>query len=241
MKTTIKQFGLMAAVLAMSLVATQAQILFTDNFTRSNTASPNGGLGTDWTIAGNMFLNTNHAQTQTAAESFALYNGASLSQSFSMSVDIYSQSTGRYGGLLFNYVDSSNYYELRANFNSTSTVWQFIKVIGGTSTTVSQSTIAAGNMPVDTWRTLTLNSSATTGQYTFALTNVGGATTYASGTLTDTNLSLGGSAGFYFSGSNAWADNFSLQTVPEPMVSGMLGMSVLLAFLRRRRLSDRLS
>lgn len=241
MKTTINQFGLMVAALAMSLMATQAQILFTDNFTRSNTASPNGGLGTNWTISGNMFLNANHAQTQTAAESFALYNGANLSQSFSMSVDLYSQSTGRYGGLLFNYVDSSNYYVLRVQFDAIATAWQFNKVVNGVLTTVSSGSIAAGNMPINTWRTLTLNSSATTGQYTFALTDVGATNTYASGTLTDTNLTLGGSAGFYFSSSNAWADNFSLQTIPEPMVSGMLGMGVLLACMRRRRLSARLS
>jgi len=205
---------------------------FSDNFNRANTASPDGGLGSDWSVTGSIFLNSNVAKTQTNAVSYALYDGVSLSDTFTVSVDLYSQSAGRYGGVIFNYADASNYYVFRASFDGTnSTVWQFLKVVGGTQTVVSAGTITAGDMPLTTWRTLTVSSTPTAGTYTYALTNQGGDSTIASGSVVDTSLAVSGEAGFYFSGSFIWADNFALQTtspIPEPSaVAFLVGMAAL--------------
>lgn len=224
---------------ALTLLAHSASavLVFTDDFNRANTGSPNGGLGSNYDLTGDIFLNSNHALTQTASASNALYNGFDLSQSISLSLDIYSQSDSRYAGLIFNYADSSNYYLLRASFNaSSSTAWQFIKYVNGVQTVVSSGSISAGNMPLNTWRTLQLASTGTTGQYSFSLTDVSGTNTYASSLLSDNSLAIGGQAGLYFSSSFAWADNLSITTVPEPSTWALIGIaSACGLFLRKRK------
>jgi hypothetical protein len=227
---------------ALTLLAhsASAALVFTDNFNRANTGSPNGGLGSNYDITGNIFLNSNHALTQTTGTSFALYNGFDLTQSFTLSLDIYSQSDSRYAGLVFNYVDSNNYYILRASFESAkATAWQFLKVINGSNAEViSSGSVSLGNMPLNTWRTLNLSSTGTAGQYNFSLTDVSGTNIYASSLISDTSLSISGQAGLYFSTSFAWADNLSITTVPEPGTWALLGLAgVFLVILRNRKVA----
>lgn len=232
--------GLFLASASTSLVAAT----FTDSFNRDNTTSPAGGLGADWTVTGSLFLNSNVAKTQTAAVSYAVHDGLDLSTSFVASVDLYSQSNGRYGGLVFNYTDANNYYVFRASFHSTdATAWQFLKVVDGVQSTVSSGAITAGSMPLTTWRTLTISSTATTGTYSYQLTSLGGASTIVSGTVSDSSLVLAGQAGFYFSSSNIWADNFSLTTpssIPEPSVTAVIaGIACVGLVSFRRKLTTR--
>jgi len=224
---------------ALTLLAhsASAALVFTDDFNRANTGSPNGGLGSNYDITGSIFLNGNSAYTQTATASYALYNGFDLSQSISLSLDISSAADGRYAGLVFNHVDSGNYYVLRASFHTTDSLsWQYLKYINGAQTVVSTGSITPGNMPLNTWRTLQLTSTSTTGQYSFSLTNTAGTTTYASGLLSDSSLSIGGQAGLYFSSSFARADNLSITTVPEPTTWALIGIaSACGLFLRKRK------
>ncbi len=223
---------------ALTLIAhsASAALVFTDDFNRANTPAQNGDLGSDYDITGSIFLNSNHAITQTSAASYALYNGFDISQSISLSLDIYSQSNSRYAGLIFNYDDASNYYLLRASFNDTSsTAWQFIKLVNGSQTVVTSGTIALGNMPLNTWRTLKVESTGIAGQYSFSLTNVGGTTTYASSLLSDSSLAISGQAGLYFSDSFVWADNLSITTVPEPSTWALIGIAGAFGFFLRKR------
>lgn len=225
-------------LLAFAAHSASAALVFTDNFNRANTDPPNGGLGSNWDIKGSIFLNSNVAKTQTSGESFALYNGFDLSQNISLSVDIYSQSNGRYGGLVFNAQDSSNYYVFRALFSDSTTdptAWQFLKVVNGVSSLLSSGSIAVTNMPLTTWRSFSL-SGGENGNYTFSITNLGGTITYASAVLSDSTFGVSGQAGFYFGSSNMWADNFSLTTVPEPSTWGLLGAASVLGLWFRRRL-----
>jgi len=224
-------------LLAFAAHSATAALVFTDNFNRPDTAGPNGGLGSNWDNTGNIFLNSNVAKTQTTGQSLAFYNGFDLSQTISLSVDIYSQSNGRYGGLVFNAQDSLNYYVFRASYSDSTTnttAWQFLKYVNGVSTTLSSGSIATASMPLTTWRTFQL-SGGTNGTYNFSITNLGGSTTYASGILTDSTFGVSGEAGFYFGDSNMWADNFSVTTVPEPTTWGLLGAAGALVFWLRRR------
>ncbi|AHF94115.1 hypothetical protein OPIT5_05840 [Opitutaceae bacterium TAV5] len=243
-----------ASILAALLSAVPALVqgetvpkTFTDNFNRDNTPSPGGGLGSDWDITGSIFLNSNVAKTQNTGAHFALYNSVPLLDSFTIRADFNSQSNGRYGGILFNYVDSNNYSLIRFNFAgaTTSTAWQFIERIDGTSSTVSSGTIAAGATQAKTWRALTLNSTDTAGQYTFTITNSTTGDTYVSQTITSASQTISGQAGFYFDGDYIWADNFAITTnvppIPEPATVSLLLGSVFLAgaIIWRKRIATR--
>ena len=226
----------LAALTALAGHTANAAVVFSDDFNRDSTASPDGGLGGDWDISGDVFLNGNHALTQTGSTSFALYNEAALSESFTVSLDIYSQSNSRYVGVVFDYQDADNYYVLRASFEaSKATSWQFLKIADGTQSTVDSGSVALGSMPLNTWRTLTVSSTGTPGQYSFSITSTDGQTTYASSLISDGTFAISGQAGLYFSNSFAWADNFSLTTVPEPSTWALMGAAGLLAFGFRRK------
>lgn len=224
-------------LLAFAHSATAA-LVFTDDFNRANTSPSNGGLGSNWDITGNIFLDSNVAKTQTSGGGFALYNGFDLSQTISLSIDLYAISNDRYGGFVFNYQDPQNYYIFRAAFSDATSgnkAWQFLKVVNGSSLQViSSGSFPATNMPLSMWRTLKL-SGGENGDYTFSITNLDGSFTAASGSLHDTTFGVNGQAGFYFGNSNMWADNFSLTTVPEPTTWGLLGAAGALAFWLRRR------
>ncbi len=186
-------------------------VAVTDDFNRENTANPDGGLGDHWDTDYGIFLNSNVAKTQTGGEQLAIYNGAvSLTNAFDVSLDMYAQANGRYVGIVFHYMNSSNYYLLRNKFHNTEAgKWQFMKVENGASAEVlAWGDIATNSMPINTWRTMNLSETAL-GEYSFSITDLAGTTTNASGSFVDRTFT-GGSAGFYFSHSFAWADNFDL-------------------------------
>lgn len=220
-------------LLAFAAHSASAALVFTDDFNR-----PNGGLGSDWDVTGNIFLNSNVAKTQTEGVSFALYNGFDLSQNFSLSIDLYALSTDRYGGFVFNYQDPGNYYIFRAAFSNATTgtkAWQFLKVVNGApAAIISNGSFTDTDMPLSTWRTFNL-SGGENGNYTFSITNLDGSVTVANGLLSDTTFGVSGQAGFYFGNSFMWADNFSLTTVPEPSTWGLLGAAGALGLWFRRR------
>ncbi len=229
----MKKIAIMWVLSLMAVAAVQADMTFSDDFTRDNTANPDGGLGADWTTTSGIFLNSNVAKTQTSGRQLAIYNGdVTLTNDFSISLDMYAQANDRYVGLVFNYSDADNFYILRTKFNSTGAVWQALKVEGGTQSLVDSGNIAAGSMTINTWRTLSL-SGTTDGVFNFAVTDVSGDNTYASDSFSDTSLN-GGTSGFVFDSNFVWADNYELSVVPEPVALGMIGLGgCLVLFVRR--------
>lgn len=203
---------------------------FTDDFNRDNSSS----LGSNWNAPSSVFLNANVVKTQTAGDQFAIFTATTLTESLSLRTDFYAQSAGRYVGLVFNYTDSNNYSLIRFNFsNDSATQWQFIEKTDSTVTEVDKGTIETGKNTINTWRTLSIVSTATAGEYLFKITSVTGDITYASKTLTSHSSNLSGNAGIYFGNSYIWADNFSLSTnisnIPElstmAFLLGAVGLS----------------
>lgn len=239
-KTILTTFALVA-----SLAYANAANSFIDDFDRADTNGSGGGLGSNWDTVSTIFINGNVAKTQTASNQFALYNGFELGSSFDISMDAYAQSGGRYIGIIFNYTDSDNYYEIRAQFQGNSTdnlqtsAWQFLKQEGGTQTVVDSGTISpAGSMPVNTFRTISLSTTATTGEYLFTVTDVSETTTYLSQIISDSSLEAGGQAGFKFSNSFSWVDNYSVSSIPEPETYALLfGVVAISSMTLKRRLN----
>lgn len=225
-----------------SLSFSFAEETFFDDFNRANTNGVGGGLGPNWDTVSTIFINGEVAKTQTAANQLALFNGFDLSESLEVNVDAYAQSAGRYVGIVFNYTDADNYYVIRTQFNGNSTdsleagVWQFLKKEDGAQSVLDSGTISpAGSMPINTFRSLSLNSTENEGEYLFEVTDVGGATTYLSETISDSTFGIGGQVGFQFSSSFTWADNFSVTTVPEPGTYALTaGMAALMGMALRR-------
>lgn len=214
---------------------------FTDDFNRANTTA--GNIGSDWTVYNDgFFINNNSVLTQTTGTNMAILNDHTLTTSFDVSVDILAQSGGRYGGIVFNYNDSDNYYVFRANYNSSgTTAWQFLKVEDGTQSVLDDGTVNVGGsgMNVNTWYTFNIASTETAGTYSYNIVDTSSGTVYAQGTISDSTFALGGQSGFYFAGSFGRADNYSLTTVPEPQASallvGLLGAAMLVYRFRMKR------
>ncbi|RRJ97781.1 PEP-CTERM sorting domain-containing protein [Opitutaceae bacterium TAV4] len=247
MKTQTMLASMLTVFLSAIPTHTQAANIpqtFEDDFNRANTNGAGGGLGVNWTVPATVFVNSNVAKTQTAGEQLAIYNSVTLSDSLTLSANVYAQSDGRYVGLIFNYTDASNYSLLRFNFHTTETTqWQFIERTTGTNTVVDSGSIKTGDMPLNTWRKVSIVSTSTAGQYTFSITNSDGTTSYASKTITSQSATptLTGNAGLYFGNSYIWADNFTLTTnvapVPEPATLSLLLGSAFFsaAFIWRKR------
>jgi hypothetical protein len=91
----------------------RAEEEFVEDFNRSNTDGPNGGISDDWEISGNIFVHDKHAITQTQGESVAVVKNVSLSKGFKAEVDFFGQVNDNFGGIVFNYASRGNFDVLR--------------------------------------------------------------------------------------------------------------------------------
>ncbi|SDW48364.1 fibronectin type III domain-containing protein [Paenibacillus sp. CF384] len=111
-------------------VTTSASSGYTENF--------DDNLAQNWTADSASWSATAGAYKQTSSTSYqkAIYNGATWNSTYTYSVKLYSaygSSSNKYG-VIYNYVDANNYYEL--TLAPASTTANLYKVVGGTRTLV---------------------------------------------------------------------------------------------------------
>jgi hypothetical protein len=244
MKTKLVILSVVAMSLSTSYLKAQT---FSDDFSSADTSS---GLGSNYTEpSGNIFINSDSAYAQAAAgENVALYNGFDLSQNFTISLDVGSQSAGSFQGILFDYNPTTgDGLMLRISSGGPDStdpaIWQFVTYDNGSvafaGPTQQQGNFAdyvSGGSGFPT-ATITLSSTSTPDEYSFYVTTTDGGTTLLGPTtlIGSTGAGVSGEAGFDLEPYSR-GDNFSVTTAPEPSVVGLfaLGFAGLLFRLRSR-------
>lgn len=248
-----KENGMKKSALIMALMLSGSAAmatLFTDDFNRGDTAysTDESNIGANWvagaadaqsaikgntlayepkTVANNVFYNTTLDMTSGGA-----------GDSWSMSFDVTLRGAGTWGGIAFNVQDANNYYGIR--FKAGDTSGGLVRVVNGSIANVKALTASATVTAGVAW---TFSVSSTDAYaFTYSVTSLDGLTTLVSGSATDAlNNFDGGGGGIYYNHAlssqlpDVYADNFSVEVIPEPATFGLLGLSAL-GLLATRRL-----
>ncbi len=215
---TATLFTTLGLLVSLGTVFCRAGDQFEDDFNRSNTDVPNGGIGEDWEIVGNVFLNDKHAITHTQEQGVAIVKNVALSKGFKAEIDFYGQVNDNSGGVVFNYASPGNFDVLRFGFSSagTSKAWQFLRFVDGKPSILAQGMATPEVSPTNEWRRLKVYSLGGSGEYAFEISDKSGQDVFLSATFRDPDGNPpGGKAGFFFGGAYMFADNFSLLTGQE--------------------------
>lgn len=238
----IAWFSLWAGVLSV-----QADLI-TDDFNRSAGHIVFGTLGTtvwtnmqgygSWGITnGVVTVRTGGTVGNLVVVNTGLQTVSGNGTNFTLSADILTHTTLAWGGIVFNYQSTSNFYTLRYRPDSTAAnAIQISKYANGGITRYS--TLAAGNyLSSGTSYTFEISS---TNAYEFTANIYEAGSTDVKFTLSakDTGSSfVGGYAGFLQvdAGNDIFQyDNFRLEVIPEPATLGLLGGGTLALLLMRR-------
>lgn len=217
--------------------------LITDNFDRVDTSYETGGssvssywMNSDssdqWKISGsNLFLNvqSDPAILYNAGLSTVSGNGTN----FILSVDVAANVTGGWAGVVFNYQDPLNYYQLRIKGGSSS--YQLNRVVNGGAGGPVFASDATTPFAVGSFYTLTVTSTNAY-EFDFTITDAGSSTPLnPTASAIDVNANFaGGFAGVYSptaSGAtdpDATFDNFSLERITDsgPLPATIVDVSV---------------
>jgi len=241
MKTKILIATATTCLLASSAMA---QMVFTDDFDRANTAQNADAtisIGANYELVKRTGNNTvtagilnNQVQfgsitapvdPSAPSDPALLYTGLSLSDTtvignswtLSGQIKTHNATNGILSyGLIFNRLSNGSFYAARIDTGSDTTVLQFIRSDAGGSAVEFAAITNTSSLALSSLYELSISSSAP-GQFGYSLSgaNITGS---LSGTATDTALNLnGGYAGFYMStvNNNPRFDNFSLTVVPN--------------------------
>jgi|GEM_PF-5469164 len=245
------RIALSALVLSLAFPSAGLALVLEDNFDR-----PGPTPGTDWTAStGSIWeLSDNrliHRQGGTgAADEVLFYNAFSLADtpSFTAMADMVVNRNTGWGGLAFNIIDSQNFYAFR--IRPSNNAWQVIRVTDGATAlmqTGSNGTVGGdGISNAEAYRFVVHSPSVSQYEvYLYTIESDGS----TGGSLANYSFSHSVHAGQGYAGFFAvrntdtdvlFADNFSLQVIPEPStVAAFMGAGALLVVLARRRMRPR--
>lgn len=226
-----------------------AQLSFTDNFNRANTASqtsasvPNA-IGDDYTITqGSWRISNNILEAEFGGG--RMYQDAvgtlnTNGYSFTLTADVFSggyddDSTElRAHGLLFNFQDDTNWYALRFRTNRNSDAIVQLQRRDSSGLTTLQ-TVTTPDLDRFVYYTVNISSSETTaGLFNWSIAD--GSTVVVSDSFTDTTHTDGYS-GFWSVGDDVVTryDNYSVTVVPEPATYALIFALGVGAFVLVRR------
>ncbi|MDR1283188.1 MAG: PEP-CTERM sorting domain-containing protein [Opitutaceae bacterium] len=195
-----------------------ATTIYEDTFTRANTSVSASSLGADWSVTGDVFINSNMAAAQ-PDKGIAIYQKATLSDEFSLAVTVRTLDTvsNLFSGVLFNYdAATKTGLAIRITTVNSSAGIQLVKYVDGTVTLINQSAIGT-TLAQNTPYRITVKTTDTPFKYSYAITTSGDVS-ITSGFLTDTgSMEVKGQVGIYFGGGYVRGDNFSLE-IPQPQV-----------------------
>lgn len=233
------------------------QITFTDDFNRAGTgsqtsASDPNAIGPYTIVSGSWEIpasggGANTLQTGNSGNGIMYYNGLQTSNAAGFSISVDAATFNSYGanlnlvGLVFNFQDNQNYYQVRyrtTSAASSTAFFQLIRVFDGTATTLETLSTANSNIPLSTYHTLSVETdSVLANTFNYSISSVGGSV-ILSGSVTDSSITSG-YAGFYYADNSGVKrfDNFTVTAVPEPATyAALFGLlASALVFLRRRR------
>jgi hypothetical protein len=244
----MKKYIVTIVILISVVGMTSAGVLtVADDFNRTATAySTNGAaIGAGWVNAGATQWKVESNQLQLlspSAQTSILYNSgletsSGSGSSFTLEGLVKSTQDGSWVGMVFNYQDVENFYALRFNPNSTS--WQLVRVVENSLSAFSKGD-ASTNFIKNRGYDITITSESA---YNFSAQIVDHSTSEVKMSVSD--IADGGAnftdgyAGFLsLSGSGndplLYADNFSLEVIPEPASIGMLGAGCAMILLLRK-------
>ena len=243
----MKKFPLFLALLVM-MTSAHAAMIYTDTFSGSATANQTTNpnlIGSSWVIDSGTWALTGAG---TSPANFALRaNGGGENfitedavqtlntggATFTLASQIYLGNTSTYLGMVFNYIDSSNYILIRAE----QTNLQAYDYVNGVRTTLFNDSIS---QLATSYYDINISFNGTS--YIGSLTSADGLTTYDTHSFAPVSSLTNGYAGLYSSSSSRFFDNFSLIVVPEPSSLFLCGFAgVALFCFHRRSIKSRLS
>lgn len=201
-------------------------VTITDDFDRSDTTQSTNGanIGTGW-VASAGATEWSITSSRVVADSSTLENGALLynagletvsgsNSAFSCSLDVRSNTGGRWVGVAFNIQNDTNYYAVRIKANDTA--YQCLRIVDGTVVAIVNKADASATFEVGSFYTIEI-SSDTAHQFDFTITAAGSGTVLnpTTGFSDGQENFTGGYAGLY-SGSTSAAlqwDNFALEVL----------------------------
>jgi hypothetical protein len=213
--------------------------LVTDDFNRAPVDYTSDGslIRSDWVATGGTWSLTNSAlwYANTNSGNMVLYNTAGLTDSdgdglgFTVRADVKARASSRWGGIMFNYQNPTNFYMFR--FKSGFPSYQLIRYQDGTTPTLITKSDALESFAVDSFYTLTVTS---TNAYEFdcIITRKGKSEQLNpfSHAVDGTQAFTGGRAGLYIGTAGNPSieyDNFLLAQVnPMPTEIGTVGMGL---------------
>ena len=226
-------------LLALASCSAVNAAVYTDNFNRADSAS----LGANWTsfnapvppgIVSNQFSFTGDS----GAYNVASYTAATaLTSNFTVDVDFTKITNGAQVGLLWNINATGNTY-YHALLSGAGDSFLVQRVESGTPVAgFGGGTISANINNTDSYHMSLVGTPG--GDFALELVNTTTSTTLKTFSFTDTAIS-GGQAGIYSAGWgwNSTADNFALNTVPEPGTIALISLAALglLGFSRKKTL-----
>ncbi len=212
---------MIAGVIAVAALAVsvQAEVTFSDDFNRADTASPNGGLASsDYVTVGDFCLSDGVAVHDNNSKMvMGLYADGELGTNWTLSVDAAALSSGssvqgnRYIGAVWNYKDSKNYYVFRVQVLEAGAKWQFLEYNDGAPKTFAAGDVGSA-LSFDTAYTVSIKSGGSDGTFAFALLDQS-LNALVEGTVSDKSGSAtltGGRAGFYSENTHSEFDNLKI-------------------------------
>ena len=146
-------FWVLSLGAALGVVGPAQAAAYTENFD-SGTAAGWAPLAGTWSLTGGTYV-----ETAILASAFTVYGSSTWATGYTYEASVLNQFTasGNKAGLVYNYVDASNYYAITIAGNTPSTVTLTKVVAGVTTTTTAPGTVAGPN----TWYVIDVIRSGT--------------------------------------------------------------------------------
>lgn len=217
--------------------------IITDDFNRADTAlsTDTSLIGANWVNAGNAAsqwaINSGEVVGDLAAPGILINSEANVGTDdlFEVSATMTVTVDGRWVGLVLNYQDPLNYYEIRVRGGLAAA--QAVKVVNGVAATISGSMGFASAMALNTPYTMTVRGTSDTDFY---VDFVGAGISTLNAHYADSgDVFSGGKLGMIAEINGAGLarfDNFSAESsvIPEPATFGLGLVSLGILFIRKR-------